>query len=462
MKSTALTLLLAFAFLLNVNATIHPVPGTYATIQAAINASANGDTIAVSPGTYFENINFRGKNVLLTSLYYLASDTSYISSTIINGSTPVHPDTASCVIFNSGEDSTAILQGFTITGGTGTKWLDIHGAGLYREGGGIIIELCSPTVRHNVIKNNQATDLTGVTSCGGGGIRIGDGNPGIYSNVIAFNQGRYGAGIVLNYSGCKIKNNIIFSNTGGQQYYGGSGIWITNDHAGLSKIIENNTIVGNYSTVAAFTGGIAVWSATNVFIRNNIIRNNQPGPQIKNIASVFEVTYCDVDGGYTGSGNIDQDPNFESESYFLGNGSACIDAGDSSTFFNDLQDPANPGHPLFPSKGNLRNDMGAYGGPYAALFPAFGTVTGIQTINSQKEFSISPNPFSSETTLTSTIKFQNANLKIYDVSGKSVKEINGISGQQVKIKRENLPAGIYVIRLTEGNVTTNRKVIISD
>ena len=101
---------------MKIEASVLSVPANYSTIQSAINASINGDTIVVSTGTYFENINFRGKNITLTSLYYLNLDTSYISSTIINGSIPVNSDTASCVIFNSGEDSTAVLQGFTITG----------------------------------------------------------------------------------------------------------------------------------------------------------------------------------------------------------------------------------------------------------------------------------------------------------------------------------------------------------
>ncbi len=114
--------LVLFVFSLS-NANTIKVPQDFTTIQGAINASTNGDTVLVASGTYYENINFNGKNIVLTSNYGITGDASYIKSTIINGSTPAHPDTASCVRIISGEDSTAVLQGFTLTGGKGTKWI---------------------------------------------------------------------------------------------------------------------------------------------------------------------------------------------------------------------------------------------------------------------------------------------------------------------------------------------------
>ena len=66
--------------------------GNYSTIQEGIDASANGDTVLVYPGTYYENVNFNGKSITLASLELITGDESYADSTVIDGN-----QTGSCI-----------------------------------------------------------------------------------------------------------------------------------------------------------------------------------------------------------------------------------------------------------------------------------------------------------------------------------------------------------------------------
>jgi hypothetical protein len=470
----------------SINANTIKVPEDFTTIQQAINASANGDTVLVASGTYYENINFRGKNILVTSYYLFNEDVSYIANTIINGSQPVHPDTASCVLMVSGEDSTAILQGFTLTGGTGTKWIDEHGAGTYVEGGGILITLSSPTIKNNLIIDNEAIRTgTGITSAGGGAIRIGDGNPHILNNVITSNSGMYGGGIVLNYTGAVIRNNIIYNNTvyqavAGAPTFGGGGIWVSSNFGSTLKIIENNIIVGNSSSgtgsgAAGKGGGILIWSTT-VQVKNNIIWGNTQttGEQIALVGGgSANVSYSLVEGGWTGTGNIDVNPNFEETGFYLSDSSECIDAGDPDPAYNDPE--GDPGMAKSPARGTIRNDMGAYGGPGSKDLSEFSisSVSDDESFNSPEDFRLEqnyPNPFNP----TTKIKFEipsvgprhgvSVQLKVYDVLGNEiatlVNEEKPTGTYEAEFNGTGLSSGIYFYQIKMNNNNLTRKMVL--
>ena len=369
----SLSFIIIFLQAASLLAVVINVPADQPNIQTGINSAINGDTVLVARGTYLENINFRGRNIMVASRYLLTGDLTDVDSTVIDGSAPTKPDTASCVLFISGEDSTAVLCGFTLTGGTGTKWPDEHGAGTYREGGGVLVAFCSPTIRGNRIIGNHAVGGTGLAGAGGGGIRAGDGNPHIINNVIALNSGAdYGGGIVLNYSGATVRNNIIYGNSGGAAY-GGGGLWL-NRNGTMPKVIENNTIANN--TSGSSGGGICFLTGTSATVRNVIIWGNS-APQM---TTGHAATYSDIQGGWAGAGNIDSDPLFGDRNRFLLSASSpCVDAGDSAVGYNDPEDGAHPGQALLPARGALRSDIGAYGGPGSASLPRIPSIASFVT-----------------------------------------------------------------------------------
>lgn len=355
------------------NAFIRDVPGTYATIQAAIDASFANDTVLVAEGTYFENIVFKGKTVVVSSLLAIDNDPQHIFNTIIDGSQPSSADSASVVRIVDGESRNSILQGFTITGGIGTKWQDPHGAGRYREGGGILTEAASPTIQYNIIRDNVAIDVDGViVSAGGGGIRVGDGNPLIQNNIIMNNEALYGSAIVLNYSTGTINNNIIRDNLVHGAYSGGA-IWSTS--AGATTV-NNNLIMDNIATGGY--GGMFWWNTT-AFLNNNIIRGNTPvsGNQIGSSSSSVVVSYCNVEGGHVGTANFDTEPVFYGNYYYLDPSSGEIDAGNPNAQYNDPSvggSMSAAAQAKWPAMGTEINDVGAYGGPAVFSFERIAIV----------------------------------------------------------------------------------------
>ena len=108
-------------------ATTIKVPSQKSTIQAAIDAAKNGDTVLVAPGAYKENINFKGKNIVVTS-------ESGPERTIVDGG-----NKTAVAKFVHGEKPAAVLNGFTLLNGSGSY-------SAYDPASGIEINNSSPSI----------------------------------------------------------------------------------------------------------------------------------------------------------------------------------------------------------------------------------------------------------------------------------------------------------------------------
>ncbi|MBP7118314.1 MAG: T9SS type A sorting domain-containing protein [Candidatus Cloacimonetes bacterium] len=127
----------------------------YTSIQSAINDCNNGDTVMVYPGRYFENVVFGGKIITLCSLEAATGDSSFISTTIIDGNN-ANP----CVRFVN-EEQGVTLRGLTLEHGIGHPF----GAQDERWGGGVFVRInCSVSIINCVVKNNRAVLGGGISA----------------------------------------------------------------------------------------------------------------------------------------------------------------------------------------------------------------------------------------------------------------------------------------------------------
>jgi len=230
------------------------VPLNQPSIQAGINVAHNGDTILVSPGTYVENINFNGKNIVIGSLFLISDDTSYISQTTIDGN-----KLGSVVLFENGESNSSVLCGFSIINGQGYKG-PINSVPYYDIGGGITcIKNSNPILKRLIVRENSAPV--------GGGIYINGSQPKLEDVVVIKNKATLGGGIHCYYDAEPILKNILILNN--EATYGGGGIGCSNNS---KPLFENVIITGNKATDG---GGILLSDNSNLILKSvSIIKNS--------------------------------------------------------------------------------------------------------------------------------------------------------------------------------------------
>lgn len=398
------------------------VPGDYSTIQAAIDGASDGDVIIVENGTYYENVNFNGKSITLTSQYMFTHDRVDIINTIIDGSQPSSQDEGSCVSFKTQEKNEAVLNGFTIMGGTGTKTYNEDDQNYFRTGGGILINKSSPTIMNNIIRDNACIASSGVAGAGGGGIRMGFGKPIIINNIIRNNKGGYAGGIMIAFcSGATIHNNVVADNTASWSFNGGGGIYV--DWRPVT--MTNMTIINNHSGDKG--GGIistgTVTTLINCIVYGNTASNggeDNSNQIMKRYGGNARISYSCIENNFNGSGDnegvITEDPLVGSDFYLMEN-SPCIDTGNDDEKYNDVEDPKKIGYALRPSFGTIRNDMGAFGGSSVEeLFLNSKDINKIEGI----EFSYA-NPYLNEGVIISSSRNVKVDMFVYSLSGQLLK-----------------------------------------
>ncbi|MDA3813772.1 MAG: chitobiase/beta-hexosaminidase C-terminal domain-containing protein [Candidatus Cloacimonetes bacterium] len=234
--------------------------GDFETIQEAINAAVNGDSIVVTNGTYTGYLN---RNLLWDGNgkhLYIKSENG-AENCIID----VEDSGSAFNFYETNQDSTDVVEGFTIRNA---------------DNSGIICRYSSPTIILNIIESNS--------SSGGGGILLNYSNAIIKDNVIQnnsvtpafFPSTSDGGGICIFFGAPVISNNLIYNNSAYTDYLEtgatGGGIYIFRSNA----IIMNNLIIDNtgYSVSSYSTGGIESFAYTSdeytLVIRNNTITNN--------------------------------------------------------------------------------------------------------------------------------------------------------------------------------------------
>jgi len=373
MRTQIILLILAIG-VVSANAQIINIPADYSTIQEGIDASEDGDTILVQPGTYYENIYLGFRIITLASLFVTTGDTSYITQTVIDGNQS--GSVITCLLW-SGE-----INGFTIQNGVpNDPNFTFDGGGIYLAY--IMVGTNTSILRNLIVQNNSEAEKGGGIYCYGN--PQFDPDTIIMENVtLQGNKAHNGKGIYCDHIHPIISNSNICNNSdlgdGGGAYFINCDPTITNtiiasnEAHGISTpargggiyfenskpVIQNLVLTDNYPDgIYARNSEISISNATisnnswigikcyqsDISLTNTILCTHE-NYQIECSTSNISVLYSNIEGGESGiqlmygstlvwsEGNIDLDPLFLGVSdhpYQLSSGSPCIDVGTPDT-----------------------------------------------------------------------------------------------------------------------------------
>ena len=240
-------------------------------IDYALNHAELGDTVLVSPGTYFENLDFGGIDKVLISEFYYTQNDSDIHSTIIDGDS-----NGTVITFDDYETNSSVVSGFTIQNASES---------------GIKILSSSPVLKNLIIKNCAA-------EFNGGGISavyaIWEGiqsnlvldNIEFYNNIVYGLDGRGGGLHLFGGQGSSLQNLTFARNTATK----GGGLSLQSNGSGTIDL-HNSTFYNNKETHNGITGS-SIWArdVNQVNIYNSIMWSHpETGFQIcsANVPDIF-------------------------------------------------------------------------------------------------------------------------------------------------------------------------------
>jgi len=220
---------------------LHVPSAEFATIQAAVDASGEKSLILVAPGTYRENIKINAKTITLKSA-------CGPKATVLDGNR-----SGSVVAFNGRQGGHFVIEGFTVTNGSGKIYIANRAMG-----GGIHCSLGSVEIRGNIITQN--------TCYLAGGIYLSS-KAVVCGNIISLNETKsLGASIYIESQPVECFNNYFLSNKCGSSS-AGIYVWCKNQkvHIHHNLFFDNWAFYG--SSVTAIPGIHLI--EDNIFFKNN-------------------------------------------------------------------------------------------------------------------------------------------------------------------------------------------------
>ncbi|BDI33585.1 hypothetical protein CCAX7_56360 [Capsulimonas corticalis] len=352
-----------------------PTGGQYGTIQAAINAASDGDTISVTDGLYSANGDH---NLTLTGKHLTIQSLNGPAVTILDNSGGSLSTPRNAVLFSGPTNNNSVLKGFTIKNS------------ISNNGGAVAIVDCAATVAQCIFINNLAGAEGGaidvVTNNIDGGATISQCSfLGNTAGDLTTNSGFGGAiGCTVN-TGTGHQQNVSITNCvfdGNLATYDGGAIDVEGYTSTSPKVsvvncsFAHNNADGYVSQASNFLPSPSPGSQPGVVdifggiatLTNCILYGDTAPTEVSTLSPGFTATYSDIhQSGVSGTGDTNQDPIYSDASHTdptLDNLHLAINSPEINTGLAGNQTNALGGIvPTIDRDGRVRDastDLGAY------------------------------------------------------------------------------------------------------